>query len=50
MPLVWDNHGCLPLRSDSEFLPELSRSGFTREEIDSVMGLNWLRGAEQVWA
>lgn len=28
---------------------ELSRSGFARQEIDRVMGLNWLRVAEQVW-
>ncbi len=23
--LIWDNHGCLPLRTDDEFLPQLSR-------------------------
>lgn len=28
---------------------ELSRSGFSRQEVDSVMGLNWLRVAGQVW-
>ena len=62
MPLVWDNHGCLPLRPDDgdtldyvepEAMPAiadaLSRSGFARPEIDKVMGLNWLRVAEEVW-
>lgn len=34
MPLVWDNHGCLPLRPDSEFLPELYR--YKRAGVDVV--------------
>jgi membrane dipeptidase len=23
--IVWDNHGCMPLRADASFLPELER-------------------------
>lgn len=23
--IVWDNHGCMPLRTDAEFLPQLER-------------------------
>ena len=34
MPLVWDNHGCLPLRPDSEFLPRLYR--YKRAGVDVV--------------
>ena len=34
MPLVWDNHGCLPLRPDDEFLPELYR--YKRAGVDVV--------------
>jgi membrane dipeptidase len=25
MPVVWDNHGCMPLRPDDSFLPQLER-------------------------
>jgi membrane dipeptidase len=23
--VIWDNHGCMPLRADASFLPQLSR-------------------------
>lgn len=32
--LVWDNHGCLPIRLDDEFLPELGR--YRRAGVDVV--------------
>lgn len=32
--LVWDNHACLPLRPDDEFLPQLER--FRRAGVDVV--------------
>ena len=36
--------GAMPVIADA-----LAPSGFARPEIDKVMGLNWLRVAEQVW-
>ena len=38
--LIWDNHGCLPLRADAEFLPQLERyrkSGVTVISINVGM-------------
>ena len=35
--LVWDNHGCMPLRADDEFLPQPERY---RQSDFSVVSLN----------
>jgi len=44
--VIWDNHGCMPLRADATFLPQLSRyrrAGFT------VISLN-IGFADMSWA
>lgn len=33
-PLVWDNHGCLPLRCEPDFMPELRR--YSQAGVDVV--------------
>lgn len=44
--LVWDNHGCMPLRCDASFLPQLERY---REAGVNVVSLNVGYG-EMSWA
>jgi len=43
--LIWDNHGCLPLRADDSFLPQLERyrqAGFTVVSINVGFGtMSW---------
>ena len=34
--LVWDNHGCLPIRLDDEYLPQLSRYRETGVDMVSI--------------
>jgi membrane dipeptidase len=34
--LVWDNHGCLPLRADADFLPQLERYKAAGVNIASI--------------
>jgi len=44
--LVWDNHGCMPLRADASFLPQLERY---RNAGMSVVSLN-VGFADMSWA
>ena len=44
--IVWDNHGCMPLRADDAFLPELERY---RKAGVNVVSLN-IGFAEMPWA
>jgi membrane dipeptidase len=50
--LVWDNHGCLPIRCDESFLPELARyhqSGVDMVSINVGFGdLEWQRHIEML--
>ena len=35
-PLVWDNHGCLPLRREPDFMPELRRYAAAGVDVVSI--------------
>lgn len=35
-PLIWDNHGCLPLRCEPEFMPELRRYRDSGVDVVSI--------------
>lgn len=44
-PIVWDNHGCMPLRADDSFLPQLQRykdAGVTMASLNVGFGeMGW---------
>ena len=45
-PLIWDNHGCMPLRAEPDFLPQLERyraAGVTTVSINiGYAGTDWV--------
>jgi membrane dipeptidase len=45
--VIWDNHGCMPLRLDAEFLPQLERyrrAGVTVVSLNiGFAGMDWTR-------
>jgi membrane dipeptidase len=48
-PLVWDNHGCLPLRAEDTFLPQLDRYRAAGVNVVSVnVGFGTMSWAEHL--